>query len=476
MSGTACSTHCPLPQSTPDPSQRTVDASTICAKLLTTVEGRKEVLLLSIDKPLTIGRNPVACSYVVQDTTVSAIHCKIYAIRSSQGGIMVSCQDLSSNGLLLNGMRIRKTCVLIRDGDFLQIGSRKFRCKHTVKNEDQRLHFFDPTPQPDSPSRTKVIGQYILTNHCLGSGSFATVHLGLDTTYRSSKQVACKIIKKKKDANMDKMMKEVRILKGLNHPGINRVFDVHNDETFLYIFLQLCTGGDLFSYIVHHREPESRLNEGETKYIMYQLLLGLKYLHEKHISHRDVKPENVLLYSPGRYPRIQLADFGLARRKSYQETFNVCGTVSYLPPEGILALENKDMTYIGMPADCWSAGLMLYIMLAGHHPFDYGDPAAEAGDAEEATVEDLKSWEEKLSLDYIRNDRKVRRRIVDDAVELSAGIWEHLNDAQTLCLGLLAFYAEERWTIQDAIHSQWIQSDIDELAEAYAQRVSADGV
>ena len=81
-------------------------------------------------------------------------------------------------------------------------------------------------------------------------------------------------------------------------------------------------------------------------------------------AHVPSKPENVLLYSPGRYPRIQLADFGLARRKSYQETFNVCGTVSYLPPEGILALENKDMTYIGMPADCWSAGLMLYIMLA----------------------------------------------------------------------------------------------------------------
>ncbi|KAI0803328.1 kinase-like domain-containing protein [Irpex lacteus] len=366
MPGTTCPTQWSLPQATPGRTQSAVEASesSICAKLLTTVDGRKEVLLLSIDKPLVIGRNPAICSYVIHDTIVSGVHCKIYAIQSSQGGIMVSCQDLSSNGLLLNGMRIRKTCVLLRDSDTLQIGSRHFRCVHIVKNEEQRLHFFDPTPRPDSPSKTKVLGQYLLTNHCLGSGSFATVHLGLDTTYRSSKQVACKIIKKKKDTNMDKMMKEVRILKGLNHPGITRAFDVHDDETFLYIFLQLCTGGDLFSYIVHHKDPESRLNEGETKYIMYQLLLGLKYLHEKHISHRGVKPENVLLYAPGQYPRIQLADFGLARHKSYQETFNVCGTVSYLPPEGILALENKDLTYIGMPADCWSAGLMLYIMLS----------------------------------------------------------------------------------------------------------------
>ena len=53
-----------------------------------------------------------------------------------------------------------------------------------------------------------------------------------------------------------------------------------------YIFLQLCTGGDLFSYIVNHKDPEHRLNEGEAKYILYQLLLGLTYLHDKHISHR----------------------------------------------------------------------------------------------------------------------------------------------------------------------------------------------
>jgi meiosis-specific serine/threonine-protein kinase MEK1 len=64
---------------------------------------------------------------------------------------------------------------------------------------------------------TQIIGQYVLTNHCLGSGSFATVHLGLDTTHRFYKQVACKIIKKKKDSKGEKMMKEVRILKGLNH-------------------------------------------------------------------------------------------------------------------------------------------------------------------------------------------------------------------------------------------------------------------
>lgn len=61
----------------------------------------------------------------------------------------------------------------------------------------------------------------------------------------------------------------------------------------------------------------------------------------------DLKPENILLYSPGPYPRIVIADFGLARPNAYQETFNVCGTVSYLPPEGVLALDHKHLGYVG---------------------------------------------------------------------------------------------------------------------------------
>lgn len=75
------------------------------------------------------------------------------------------------------------------------------------------------------------------------------------------------------------------------------------------------------------------------------------------------KPENLLLYCPGPYPRILIADFGLARPNAYQETLNVCGTVQYLPPEGILAMDNRRLGYVGMPADCWSAGVILFVML-----------------------------------------------------------------------------------------------------------------
>ena len=75
------------------------------------------------------------------------------------------------------------------------------------------------------------------------------------------------------------------------------------------------------------------------------------------------QPENILLHSPGPYPRIQIADFGLARPRAWEETLHVCGTISYLPPEGVRALENKNLGYVGMPADCWSAGIVIFAML-----------------------------------------------------------------------------------------------------------------
>ncbi|KAG6890735.1 hypothetical protein C0992_013118 [Termitomyces sp. T32_za158] len=75
------------------------------------------------------------------------------------------------------------------------------------------MTIFDPTP-PAQPAH-KRIGNYIVTSQCLGSGSFATVHLALDPVKR--RQVACKSIRTKRDHDVGQVMKEVRILMTIRH-------------------------------------------------------------------------------------------------------------------------------------------------------------------------------------------------------------------------------------------------------------------
>ncbi|TFY62844.1 hypothetical protein EVJ58_g3605 [Rhodofomes roseus] len=310
----------------------------------------------------------------------------------------------------------------------------------------------------------------------------------MDTS--ASRQAACKTIKRKSKDKVDKVMKEVDILLSLDHPNINRVWAARHDNNFVsvriimcapnqfigdtrrHIFLELCTGGDLFSYIVGHED--SRLCESEAKYIMFQLVKGLKYLHDRLISHRDLKPENILLYTPGPYPRIQIADFGLARPKAYQETFNVCGTVSYLPPEGILALDHKHLGYVGMPADCWSAGVIMYIMLAGGHPFDYDKQDGESNWYSYRPSEDFDhSQLGDLSQTSVQSDRMVKKRIVHGEVEFPSYIWSSVPDARMLCGSLLVYDRLDRATVHSALRSDWFSRELPELEAAYRERIGS---
>ena len=95
------------------------------------------------------------------------------------------------------------------------------------------------------------------------------------------------------------------------------------------------------------------------RYLRYQ---GSPNLNRYSSTH-TLKPENILLATPGSYPRVLIADFGLARDQAWQATAHIVGTTSYLPPEAIQALARKDAMYVGPPADCWSLGVVIYVML-----------------------------------------------------------------------------------------------------------------
>ena len=153
------------------------------------------------------------------------------------------------NGIILNGHKIRKASVILMDGDIIEIPSSQstflshLGCPQYLilrYNSVQMRSYLERTAwkrehiwpyavkssflqsQTDSFYRRryiltspKQIGRYTVTSHCLGSGSFATVHLALDTV--EHRQVACKMIRTRKEESMSKVWKEVRILMALNH-------------------------------------------------------------------------------------------------------------------------------------------------------------------------------------------------------------------------------------------------------------------
>ena len=128
--------------------------------------------------------------------------------------------------------------------------------------------------------------------------------------------------------------------------------------------LDLAEGGELFDFMMY----TGAFSEPVAKAIFSQLTSALAFCHERGIYHRDIKPENLLLDSNF---QLKVADFGLAAMRASPEELlkTECGTRSYMAPE-VLARQQYD----GSKADCWSAGVVLFIMLSGNPPFQMARP------------------------------------------------------------------------------------------------------
>ncbi|CAG7903122.1 serine/threonine-protein kinase ATG1a [Brassica rapa] len=206
----------------------------------------------------------------------------------------------------------------------------------------------------------RLVGDYELGRR-LGSGSFAVVWLA---KHRSSGlEVAIKEIDKKKlnPKVRDSLLKEISILRTIDHPNIIRLHEAIETGDRIFLVLEYCSGGDLAEYINLH----GKVSEPVAKHFMRQLALGLQALQEKHCIHRDLKPQNLLLSSKEVTPLLKIGDFGFARSltpEAMAETF--CGSPLYMAPEII-----RNRKY-DAKADLWSAGAILFQLVTGKPPFD----------------------------------------------------------------------------------------------------------
>ncbi|XP_064159594.1 MAP/microtubule affinity-regulating kinase 4 isoform X2 [Anguilla rostrata] len=202
------------------------------------------------------------------------------------------------------------------------------------------------------------IGNYRLLK-TIGKGNFAKVKLARHIL--TGREVAIKIIDKTQlnPTSLQKLFREVRIMKGLNHPNIVQLFEVIETDKTLYLIMEYASGGEVFDYLVSH----GRMKEKEARAKFRQIVSAVHYCHQKNIVHRDLKAENLLLDADS---NIKIADFGFSNEFTLGNKLDTfCGSPPYAAPE---LFQGKK--YDGPEVDIWSLGVILYTLVSGSLPFD----------------------------------------------------------------------------------------------------------
>ncbi|XBW37582.1 hypothetical protein QEN19_003163 [Hanseniaspora menglaensis] len=242
-------------------------------------------------------------------------------------------------------------------------------------------------------------------------------------------------INNKNPLHFQKIYKETEILKSLDHPNIVQHFEsrlILNSEEHKFqenyyykysnylIYQELGSGGDLFSFLLDSKTNKLRfIPEKEAIVIVYQIVLALKYLHEKNIAHRDLKLDNIILFTPEPFTRIMLTDFGISKKSeplNFDEShtnfrFKTCvGTPEYTAPE--VGDFNRDTVRdliqeklfetehhkrdnqkgYSQKCDIWSLGILLYYLWTGNPFFGTQKVQDTFTDLEQQNLNSLQSW------------------------------------------------------------------------------------
>ncbi|KAK2197891.1 bifunctional Protein kinase-like domain superfamily/Protein kinase domain/AGC-kinase [Babesia duncani] len=320
-----------------------------------------------------VGRNKVRAAKKIDTADISQIK-----LTSNLDFVVDEKHDLAvestkrNESLLGNGMKSSTDTERLRDWlrnsgkvikKFFQSTSALFTCDRTdnqcflPKNVSNDLPLFNSISlAPNLSTSMFDIG------HTVGTGSYATVCLA---KYKNENYppMALKVLHKYKiieEQQVDHVKNERCILQTLNHPFIVGFIDSFQDAINVYLVLEYCCGGEMFSYIRRF----GKFNIDVATFYIAQVVLAIGYLHSQGVVFRDLKPENILLDIKG---HIRLVDFGFAKIV-WDKTYTLCGTHEYLAPEVFLRNGHSH------EADWWSVGILIYEFLTGEPPFRASDP------------------------------------------------------------------------------------------------------
>ncbi|KAM9681267.1 calcium/calmodulin-dependent protein kinase type 1 isoform 1-T1 [Dama dama] len=285
----------------------------------------------------------------------------------------------------------------------------------------------------------------------LGTGAFSKVILAEDK--RTQKLVAIKCIAKKAlEGKEGSMENEIAVLHKIKHPNIVALDDIYESGGHLYLIMQLVLGGELFDRIVE----KGFYTERDASRLIFQVLDAVKYLHDLGIVHRDLKPENLLYYSLDEDSKIMISDFGLSKMEDPGSVLSTaCGTPGYVgaqgPGLGLWAGKKRELQGRGLltpcplpstapevlaqkpyskAVDCWSIGVIAYILLCGYPPF------------------------------YDENDAKLFEQILKAEYEFDSPYWDDISDsAKDFIRHLMEKDPEKRFTCEQALQHPWIAGD-----------------
>lgn len=257
----------------------------------------------------------------------------------------------------------------------------------------------------------------------LGEGSYGMVKRGRKKEtgeWRAIKQIDCE-----KVTDQKRFEEEIEIQQNLTHPNIVRLYEVYKDKKYIYLVMELCSGGELFDRIVEESEKhdgESAFDEKDAAAYMKQILEAINYLHSQDFVHRDIKPENFLL-SERSNSEIKVIDFGLAKRhKSTDPPMKTkAGTPYYVAPQVLLGSYDEK-------CDIWSCGVIAYILMCGYPPF-FGD-----------------------------KDEDILRRVKRGTYDFPESEWDHISgSAKDFIRDMLVMNPASRKSAEQLLSHNWLK-------------------
>ncbi|KAI9047764.1 hypothetical protein LZ554_008474 [Drepanopeziza brunnea f. sp. 'monogermtubi'] len=311
----------------------------------------------------------------------------------------------------------------------------------------------------------------------MGDGAFSNVYRARDLEGNAG-EVAIKVVRKfemnsgqgeaalhpdfkkqPKTVERANILKEVQIMRQLDHPNIVKLIDFSESKQYYYIVLELAPGGELFHQIVRL----TYFSEDLARHVITQVAEALEYLHEEcGVVHRDIKPENLLFspipFMPSKNPKpkapededkvdegefvkgvgsggigkIKIADFGLSKIVWDNQTMTPCGTVGYTAPEIV-----KDERY-SKSVDMWAMGCVLYTLLCGFPPF------------------------------YDESIQVLTEKVARGQYTFLSPWWDDISKpAQDLVSHLLTVDPAKRYTITEFLAHPWIKQNQDPTFAAF---------